>query len=985
MRLLGALFLASTFLIPSGWAVPAMRVSTVDGKVFVRATAARLAAWRPGQDVLVVVMPVDSGELDVGQLPEGVTSEPVQANGVSGIVLRGVSGSWQVLQDGANWVIRPGAGLKAESVLMLKDGWRVGGETLKPITITAVGRQWDVAMAGTARSVAGSVTGAVRAAGRGVAAEEAPKAALKPAMPIAGERMVHADKTVPFEAAPGLRPVAAPMMATAALPTAKQGSQQAMMKAVSLSDMLARIEPAAGEVANAALPALPTHESKGLEVSDSRLRAAVTSATAPEVGLAKVKVEAGPSMPAIGVSGIAAEVLPKILTDIYMPGTVVSLTMPGVHGEGAAVHEGVSATVADVSSSWNQTILGPIEAALALKAQSPTVPASATAVQGKTVPDEPVPAVVNRILPEKVGVYHDVISDALQAIAVAPADSTRARDGAMNLAGLYLVWQRPEEALAVLNTLPVRADGLPANPQARLYMAVANLARGGVPDAGLFDQGGTLGSHAKLWRAVAASRAGDYATALKDWPQERGILPQYPAYLREQAQMAQATALVMVGDRSVAASIVDQLIESYKDPAEVPVGLTRLRGLVRLGTPDEAEGLEYLAAAAEDMRDPAEAYRAKFQFVRALQQRRDLSDDQVLRYLSDLWFDWRGDDLERDVLAQLADLYERSGDSRAALQYWQTLVKAYPKATDLNTVTERMTDAFLRVFDPENPKVYDTLSYLGLYYDFSELVPNDARGDVVQEQVARLLVNANLWGRAVPILEQQLKYQPLDPAAQGRLVLLLAEAYMNLGQSAEGIKLLDKWQHVATTTVLARAWKLQEAQLMLKLNRPAISSKALASLPNDDADARDLRIEAAWAAQDWSNTIPLLQERLASVPASQLVSDTAAQLATFRLGYAFGQQQDGDGLDVLTKRYSSGLSRLPQLADGVGAVAASSGVSASLVATGKLAPLTTSLNDINRLTDRIAGVRDTLTAERKQQQEYNDKMRYMELLPPPAI
>lgn len=1018
MRILGLLILASTGLVPALWAAPAMQVTQADGKMMVRATAAKLAAWRPAPDTLVVVIPAESGELDIGALPSGVKAEKLAQGSLSGVVLTGVNGSWQVVQDGANWLIRPGAGLKAESVLMLRDGWRVGNEMLKPQTIRAAGQQWDVALMSSAKSVAGSVAGAVRATGNAAAVdtsvasvpvtkvEEIVKIPASVAAPMVAVPALK--PAVSMEVGPSLRPVAQPLMAATALPTGKPlkggvapvasvaglpstGQHGAAMRAVSLSDMLARIEPAAGEVSAAGAPALPVSagQGSGLNAMTGKAAVALASATAPQSGLAKVTIHAAPSMPAIGVSGVAAEVLPQILSDIYMPGTVVSLTTPDEHSanehETPAMPSATEVTVAP-SGSWNQTTLGPIEAALAAQKVSPTTEVSVVAVAPAPVHDEePAQPLVSRILPERSGNYNDAVSDALQAIAVAPADSTRARDGAMNLAALYLAWQRPEEAIAVLDTLPIRADNLPASPQARLYMALAKLARGATPDAGLFDQGGQLANHAKLWKAVAASRAGDYATALKQWPQERGILPQYPAYLREQAQMAQASALVMVGDRSVAMGVIDQLVDGYKDPSEVPVGLTRLRGLARLGTPDEAKGLEYLAAAAEDMRDPTEAYRAKFQFVRALQQRRDLSDDQVRQYLSELWFDWRGDDLERDVLNNLAGLYDRAGDSRQALQYWQTLVRAYPKSPDLNSIAEHMTEAFLKVFDPENPKVYDTLAYLGLYYDFSELVPNDGRGDLVQEQVARLLVNANLWGRAVPILEQQLQYRPLDQAAQGRLVLLLADAYNNLGQAADGIKLLDKWQHVATTSTLARAWKIQEAQLMMKLNRPASSLKALASLPKDDSEARDLRIEATWAAQDWSSSVPLLQQRLASVPASQLISDTGAQLATFRLGYAYGQERDGEGLDVLTKRYSSSLSRLPQLADGVGAVAASSGVSASIVTGGPLSPLTGALNDINRLTDRIETVRDTLTAERKQQAEYNDKMRYMELLPPPAI
>ena len=1002
----------------------------------VRATSNKLAAWRPSTDTMVVVVPEDSGSVDVGSLPNGVTAEKFANNGIVGIVVHGPTGSWQVVQDGAHWLIRPGTGLKPESVLMLRDGWRVGGQSFMPQTVSAAGKDWQVAMVDSAHSVGGSIAGVVRIAGGAalpqVAAiiekpvekviakpEEIPASApvekiadvppLKmtsstPEVPAA--KQVREIGKVSVEPAAPLRALGQPTMAASELPVApaRSGVAQGGMKVVNLNDMLARIEPAEGPaVVSETLRVLPVNH--GLVMPKKFMASAMTSATQPTAGLAKVAIHPAPGMRPIGLGNVASEILPQMLGDVYMPGTVVSLTLPapekmqdGAHAdvkEGsqapvtlATVLGGVVSPTTPPSSSWNQTTLEPMAVALAEKEKPITV--TPTVVISRTAPiaedNTPVPkVVVNRILPVREGGYMDAVSDALQTIVEAPENSPRARDGEMNLAALYLTWQRPEEALGVLRGLPQRSDNLPLSPQARLYMGLAELARGEDPEVGLFDQGGQLGGHAKMWRAVAASRVGDYASALKLWPQERGLLPQYPAYLREMAQQAQATALVMVGDRTVAMKVVDELVKGYDDPSEVPVALKRLQGLARLGTPDEAKGLEYLAAAAEDMRDPAEAYKAKYQFVRALQQRHDLSDEQVRKYLTDLWFDWRGDDLERDVLSNLADLYNKENEPREALQYWQTLVRAYPHAPELNHVTEKMTDAFLRVFDPENPKIYDTLAYIGLYYDFSELVPNDARGDEVQEQVARLMTQANLWRRAVPILEQQLDHRPLDPAAQGRLALMLADAYGNLGNAADGIKLLDKWQHVATTTILTRAWKIEEAKLMMQLNRPDSANKALAGLAPDDVEARDLRIDATWAAKDWSGSIPMLQTKLAYVPAAQIVSDTGAQLATFRLGYAYGQLRDGENLDALTKRFAPGLAKVPQLADDMGAVAAGTGISASIIATGPLAPMTGALNDLNRMADKIQAMRDTLTAQRKQQHEYDDKMRYMDLLPPPAI
>lgn len=992
MMRLGVRHVVAVLMAPAAaWAAPGLQLDHVDGKLVVRAEAPRMAAWRPTADGLMVVIPA-GGDVKIGAMPADIRVQQTTDGGLQAVLVRGVEGSWKVVQDGANWLIRPGSALKSESAVMLNDSWLAGSETLRPQTLRAFGKDWQVALAERPVSMLGSVVGGVRlAAGPREVADMAP---------AAGEGAPAAD---------GAKKDAV--------------TEKAPLQAVKMGDVMAR-GGTAEAVAIKAPPSLPAKPS-----------ATVVEAAVAQTGLAKVSVHPAPAMRPMALEEVESELLPRVLGKVYVPGTLVSLTLPkglsglgtplverekksdvtvpvsatGEHGttatdtpEAEAHAEPVAETVTAsheatptaVSGSWNQVTLEPVKESL--EAEKQRLAEEAKAREGALdvkIPDmaavgavEEVPArVAEGLFPVRGKTYLADSQAALRAIAERPADSAQERAAQMQMAAVYLNWNRPEEALAVVRELPVREDKLPASPAARLLMGVALLARGDTPDPHLFDQGGPLGADAKLWRAVAASHLSDHATALKLWPEERGILPKYPAYLRGMAQEAQARALVMSGNRKAGKAVLDELVKGYGDPSEVPAALNRLRGLVRLGTPEEAEGLEYLAAAAEDMRDPRTAYRAKFEFVRALYQRRDLSDEQVITYLRDLWFDWRGDDLEQDVLHMLGDMYAKTGDSRMALHYWQTLVKAFPRSPNLRQVTEKMGNAFVHVFDPENPHTYDPLEYVGLYYDFSELVPNDSRGDLIHEHVARLLIDANLWARAVPILESQLKFRPLDVPTQGRLSLMLAEVYGNMGKAAEGIKIIDKWQHAAKTQVLAREWKLVEADLLLRLKRPKAVLKALSHMPNDDAVIRDLRIEAAWMDQDWKTIVPLLEASLEGVTPAAMTTDRGAQVAAFRLGYVYGQLRDAAKLDALTLRYADTMNRMPVLGDGLGAVAASTGISASLASTGPLAPVTVALSDLNRLTDRVQVRRDELAQQREEQQEYNDKMKYMELLPPPAM
>lgn len=749
--------------------------------------------------------------------------------------------------------------------------------------------------------------------------------------------------------------------------------------------------------------------------------------------VATVVAEASVS-PSIAVHHVVQQVVQATPDAVYMPGTVVAFQVPS----GLA-----TALVIPVPRPQ------PVEVEDTQETEEPvhTEAVSAThGVSGAEVTSHttPVPRSPVAFMPAQ-GPYADALADMLQATAEAPDSSRRQAIARANLAAFYLAWQRPEEALGVFATLPARADGLPDDPLQRLLMGVATVAahrEAPLPRwEALFDQTGALKPHARLWHAVALAQSEDYAAALPLFPTQRGLLPVYPDYLRQQAQLAQVATMVTVGNKDAAQKMVDALVAAYgpddiatadaapakgkghgaakegeaaapegeghgasaaaegASPHEsqgltalssrtVPVALVRWQGIARLGTPKEFQGLKYLAKASEDVTDPVTAYRAKFDFIQVLRHRKELTDDQTVDYLTRLGMEWRGDSLEREVLKALADVYDRQGRPREALTTWRTLVKAYPTLPDMPSVTNRMTETFLRAFDPENPKTYDTLTYLGLYYDFRELVPNDPRGDAVYEQVATLLEDVTLHGRAAPLVEQQLNFRTLDASTRARMALLLARGYRNVGRSGDGLQILDKYKRDTSTTVLARDWKQEEAALLLDLERPAAAARALTdggkTIP-EDAASRNLLVQAYWQTNQPTPTIPVLQQDLAALKPEALVSDTAAQLAVFRLGYAYGVEKNMDAFNALLERYKPALSQLPALSDSLGAVAASSGISASIPSSGGLAPIAQALNGLNGLTARVTDVRAKSRALNENLETFDQKMRYLELLPPPVM
>lgn len=754
---------------------------------------------------------------------------------------------------------------------------------------------------------------------------------------------------------------------------------------------------AAGSRWQVGLTSAPLRQAQALVGVASRLGAAPLAAPAPMpekiAGYASIEPAAGLAPtpnPAVAMEALVGDVLfPSGLQPFqgalqpYVPGTRVPLPQP--EPTATLPDAAVSATTeGEASQSTAAVVISPslpqanLSTTLLLEREPVVIARS----------EEKVTTELGVLIPPRGPHYGRELTEALRAVAEAPLGSVAAREARLALAGVYLAWQRPEEAQAVLGTLPQRADGLPAGAVPRLLTGVAALAREQVPQEGAFDQTGTLAPHAQLWAAVAANARGAPATALEQWPTQRGILPEYPPYLRALAQAAQANALVMTGQNQAALKALQGLAAGYGREG-LPPELRRLRGLARLGTQAVQEGLEDLAAAAEDRTNPAIAAQAKLEFVQALHRRKEISDAQLRGYLRDLQQEWRGDETERQSLAALADLYEKANEPNNALKTWQTLLQNFPRTPDISTVTDRMAQAFVAIFDPEAEQTFDPLTYLGLYYDFRELLPNDERGDLVQERMAEALVKANLFDRAAPVLEQQLQYRALEPVAQGRLTLLLAQTYRQLGRPEEAYQLLEARRNVATTQTLRRGWALESARTLAVLNRPQAAAEVLQPLlaadQLEDKEAQQLAADVAWQGQDWPGTITALNRLLAKVPATELVSNPMVQLQTFQLAYALGQTGQADDLAKLKARYQQAWPQLPQLADDINAVAASSGVTGVPPEGGPLQALTTALSGINSLDDQVAQIRRQLDRRRESRDEYNRRMQYMELLPPPAL
>ncbi|PIZ31286.1 MAG: hypothetical protein COY40_02530 [Alphaproteobacteria bacterium CG_4_10_14_0_8_um_filter_53_9] len=593
------------------------------------------------------------------------------------------------------------------------------------------------------------------------------------------------------------------------------------------------------------------------------------------------------------------------------------------------------------------------------------------------VREENVPAREPGWLPD-VGYGKDIqehIIDAERATAFAEgAPALMAARRA--LAKTLLSAGRPHEALGVMALVT------PTQVMDELTTGVAKVLRGMPREAilDLKDIGGVWRPHAELWQATALSESGNFTGAVKMWPDHKNLLPTYDSTLRDRILLARAEALLAVGGATAARPFIEEVLSGRE---RISPAWLYLRGRARLGAGETREGLEDLAAASEQRGDLKTAYLAKYDFIQALLARREIEPRQMVDYLEDLRMDWRGDTLEQRVLRDLGKLYVRRGDYRDGLNRWKTLVRAYPTYADMASLTREMSDAVMEAFKPENDAGFTPLEFIGLYEDFRELVPDDVRGTRIAERVAQLMTEATLYERAVPLLDNVLRYRtPKAPIDRARVALMLARAKRLQGLPQDSLRLLEAYDDDVTNSVLREAWQVEQGHVLVDLEQYDRAREIVANLRKPAAES--VRLNAAWGEENWPR-VTESAEKILDLPATTRPEDVT-KVALLRGAFAHLMLGEGDKIGDMIKKASTELEAMPKVADALRSMAAMQGL--AFKADGSEGPLgrfADTLAEINQLANAMVALKDYQVKSRAEQAEYNEKMRFMELLPPPAF
>ena len=154
------------------------------------------------------------------------------------------------------------------------------------------------------------------------------------------------------------------------------------------------------------------------------------------------------------------------------------------------------------------------------------------------------------------------------------------------------------------------------------------------------------------------------------------------------------------------------------------------------------------------------ATRAGFSLVKMRVKEGDLNLVEAIKYLEAIRFQWRGDQLEYEMLIQLASYYKENNEFMNCLRMYQYIQSAFNNKVSNFYITSEMAQIFNDVFlEGGLGEKMDDFTVVALFYEFKELNPIGEKGDDVIIAITKRLVKLDLLDNAADLLRHQIKYR----------------------------------------------------------------------------------------------------------------------------------------------------------------------------------------------------------------------------------
>jgi len=294
--------------------------------------------------------------------------------------------------------------------------------------------------------------------------------------------------------------------------------------------------------------------------------------------------------------------------------------------------------------------------------------------------------------------------------------------------------------------------------------------------------------------------------------------------------------------------------------------------------------------------------RAEFALTKLRQIENEITISDAIEVLERLRYDWRGDQVEYEILIQLASYYRDSKDIMNALRTYQYIQSAFNNKVSNFYITSEMARIFNDVFLPGGlGEEMDDFTVVALFYEFKELNPIGEQGDDVIISIAKRLVKLDLLENASELLRHQINYR-LKGIKRVINADNLAIILMMDKKPSEAILVLDDTDK--------DNFNFEEHEYRVRLRAKALIDlekydEALSYIKDDKSDdAKIIQREALFQAKRWSSYADLVGSHFEDIIGAVGVDKSAAQ-DVLRLAISYYMLNIQDQLILISKEIGS--------------------------------------------------------------------------------
>lgn len=504
----------------------------------------------------------------------------------------------------------------------------------------------------------------------------------------------------------------------------------------------------------------------------------------------------------------------------------------------------------------------------------------------------------------------------------------------MGLARFLVGKEMAYEAIGVLNDAARDHPSLVGDAEFRGLRGIARVMAGRIKEAESDFSVGILADDpaSDLWRGYIAAKQGQWPEARKSFDAGTPAFGQFSPVWQARFARADAEAALALGDYPTCNKRLAVAL-SQRVPAEEQLAsrLIQARLMEALGDKNRALAVYQAIATAplDQLAAPA--------LLRATQIQLDggkITPLQAAAVFDGLRYRWRGDATELETIRLLGQLYLSQGHYREALEALRSAGQRLPDLPQAVQLQADLGAAFKTLFLDGQADGLEPVQALALFYDFKELTPIGADGDLMVRKLVRRLVDVDLLPQAAELLKYQVDNR-LDGVPKAQVATDLAVIYLMNRQPEQALDAINASRITVLPAALNAQRRLVTARALVGVGRLDAAGEVLEA--DTTPEAMEIKAEISWKSHTWPEAGPkfeaLLGERWKTPGA--LSGEEEGRL--LRAGVAYSLAGDDASLTRLREHFTPYLAQAHN-ADALNvALAGINGGSVSVADYGRLA------------------------------------------------